>query len=448
MRRRLDLAGALVASPSVLFLDEPTTGLDPRSRNDMWDVIRELVHGGTTVLLTTQYLEEADRLADEIVVIDFGRVIAKGTADQLKAEVGGERIEIVVSDVGDLVAARQVLFSLATGEVLVEQHVPPHRTGRGRRQGPRRGARPPGRRGRRGARRRAAPAHPRRRLPQPDRLGSRRRPGRGRRMSAVLEALADGAVVAKRNLIKVKRVPELLLFTTIQPIMFILLFAYVFGSAIDLAGIDYREFLIAGIFAQTVVFGATFTGAGIADDMQKGILDRFRSLPMSRSAVLLGRTASDIVLNILTITVMSLTGLLVGWRIRTSVLEALAGFLLLLLFAYAISWIMAYVGLLVPTPEVVQNASFVLLFPATFIASTFVPTDDFPSVLRTIANWNPVSTLTQASRELFGNTSPLMHPADVWSMQHPVLYTLLWVVGILAVFVPLATWQYKRAARR
>ena len=265
-------------------------------------------------------------------------------------------------------------------------------------------------------------------------------------MSTVAETLADGAVVAKRNLIKVKRVPELLVFTTIQPIMFILLFAYVFGSAIDLDGIDYREFLIAGIFAQTVVFGATFTGAGIADDMQKGIIDRFRSLPMSRSSMLLGRTASDVLLNALSVTVMSLTGLLVGWRIRESFLEAVAGFALLLLFSYAVSWIMAYIGLIVPTPEVVQNASFIVLFPATFIANTFVPTGNFPSVLRTIADWNPVSTLTQAIRELFGNTSPALPPSDAWPMQHPVVYTLLWVAGILAVFIPLASWQYKRAA--
>jgi ABC-2 type transport system permease protein len=267
-------------------------------------------------------------------------------------------------------------------------------------------------------------------------------------MTALTETLADGAVVAKRNLIKVKRVPELLVFTTIQPIMFILLFAYVFGSAIDIPGIDYREFLIAGIFAQTVVFGATFTGAGIADDMQKGIIDRFRSLPMSRSSMLLGRTASDVLLNALSVTVMSLTGLLVGWRIRESFLEAVAGFALLLLFSYAISWIMAYVGLIVPTPEVVQNASFIILFPATFIANTFVPTNDFPSVLRTIADWNPVSTLTQATRELFGNTSPALAPSDTWSMQHPVIYTLLWIAGILAVFIPLASWQYKRASSK
>ena len=267
-------------------------------------------------------------------------------------------------------------------------------------------------------------------------------------MTALTETLADGAVVAKRNLIKVKRVPELLVFTTIQPIMFILLFAYVFGSAINLEGINYREFLIAGIFAQTVVFGATFTGAGIADDMQKGIIDRFRSLPMSRSAMLLGRTASDVLLNALSVTVMSLTGLLVGWRIRESFLEAVAAFALLLLFSYAVSWIMAYVGLIVPTPEVVQNASFIILFPATFIANTFVPTDNFPSVLRTIADWNPVSTLTQSIRELFGNTSPALPPSDAWPMQHPVVYTLLWIVGILVVFIPLASWQYKRASSK
>jgi ABC-2 type transport system permease protein len=243
-------------------------------------------------------------------------------------------------------------------------------------------------------------------------------------------------------------VPELLVFTTIQPIMFILLFAYVFGSAINPAGIDYREFLIAGIFAQTVVFGATFTGAGIADDMQKGIIDRFRSLPMSRSSMLLGRTVSDVLLNALSVTVMSLTGLVVGWRIRGSFLEAVAGFALLLLFSYAISWIFAYIGLIVPTPEVVQNASFVVLFPATFIANTFVPTNDFPTVLRTIADWNPVSALTQSTRELFGNTSAALPPPDTWAMQHPVVYTLLWVVGILAVFIPLASWQYKRAASK
>ena len=267
-------------------------------------------------------------------------------------------------------------------------------------------------------------------------------------MSGLLAALGDGAVVARRNLIKIKRVPELLVFTTLQPIMFIVLFAYVFGSAIDTGQVDYREFLIAGIFAQTVVFGATLTGAGLADDMQKGIIDRFRSLPMSRSAVLLGRTTSDVLNNVLVVTVMSLTGLAVGWRIRTSFLEAVGGFLLLLLFAYAISWIFAWIGLLVPTPEVVQSASFIVIFPLTFIANTFVPAEGLPGPLRAIAEWNPVSSVTQAARELFGNVAPGAPEPSVWSLQHPVLYTLLWVLLLLVVFIPLAARQYERAASR
>ena len=267
-------------------------------------------------------------------------------------------------------------------------------------------------------------------------------------MSALVDALGDGAVVAKRNLIKIKRIPELLVFTTLQPIMFILLFAYVIGSAVDTGAVDYREFLIAGIFTQTVVFGATLTGAGLAEDIQKGIIDRFRSLPMSRTAVLVGRTTSDVLNNVLVITVMSLTGLLIGWRIRTSFLEAVGGFLLLLLFAYAVSWIMAWVGLIVPSVEVVQSASFIVIFPITFIANTFVPSAGLPGPLRAFAEWNPVSSVTQAARELFGNVGPSTPVPEVWSLQNPVLYTLLWVAIILAVFVPLSVRAYTSAASR
>ncbi|HEX8094952.1 ABC transporter permease [Jatrophihabitans sp.] len=263
-----------------------------------------------------------------------------------------------------------------------------------------------------------------------------------------LKPITDGAIVAKRNLIKIKRVPDLLVFSTISPIMFILLFAYVFGSAIEVRGTNYREFLIPGIFAQTVIFGATLTGTGMADDIKKGIIDRFRSLPMSRSAVLIGRTGSDVANNLLIITVMSLTGLLVGWRIRSSVGEAIGGFLLLLVFAYAISWIMAWVGLIVPSVEVVNNASFVVIFPLTFIANTFVPTDNFPAPLKFVANWNPVSSVTQAARDLFGNTAADVPAPDYWSLRHPVVYTLAWVVLLLLIFIPLSVRQYKKAASR
>jgi ABC-2 type transport system permease protein len=260
-------------------------------------------------------------------------------------------------------------------------------------------------------------------------------------------ALADGAVVAKRNLIKIKRVPEVLIWTTMSPIMFVLLFAYVFGSSIEVPGVDYREYLIAGVFAQTVIFGATFTGVGLAEDMTKGIIDRFRSLPMARSAVLVGRTASDIFYNSTSIFVMTLAGLIVGWRIRTSPLEAIGGFLLLLLFAYAISWIMAFVGLKVAKVEVVNNASFMFIFPMTFIANTFVRSDFLPGPLRTFAEWNPVSAVAQGVREAFGNTGSLPEP-DVWSLANPIAYTVIWVGIILAIFVPLSVRQYKKAATR
>ena len=262
--------------------------------------------------------------------------------------------------------------------------------------------------------------------------------------------VADAAVVAKRNIIKIKRVPDLLVFTTLQPIMFVLLFSYVFGGAIDQSGdgAAYREFLIAGIFAQTVIFGATITGAGLAEDVRKGLIDRFRSLPMAPSAVLSGRTVSDVANNVLVLVVMSLTGLLVGWRIRSSVLDAVLGYLLLLVFAYAISWIMAWIGMLVPSPEVVNNAAFIVIFPITFIANTFVPLETLPTPLQTFAEWNPVSSVTQAARELFGNIPPGVPEPTAWPLQNPVLYTLIWAVVILAVFVPLANAQYRHSTSR
>ncbi|QTE30720.1 ABC transporter permease [Pengzhenrongella sicca] len=265
-------------------------------------------------------------------------------------------------------------------------------------------------------------------------------------------AIADANVVAKRNIIKIKRVPDLLVFTTLSPIMFVLLFAYVFGGAIAIGGESggaaYREYLIAGIFAQTVVFGATITGAGLAEDVKKGIIDRFRSLPMAPSAVLTGRTLSDVVNNVIVLIVMSLTGLLVGWRIRGSFLEALGGYAILLVFAYAISWVFAWVGMLVPSPEVVNNASFIIIFPITFVANTFVPLESLPSALQTFAEWNPVSTVTQAARELFGNIPPGTPEPTAWPLENPVLYTLIWSVVILAIFIPIANAQYRVSTSR
>ncbi len=280
-------------------------------------------------------------------------------------------------------------------------------------------------------------------------------------MNELAWAAADGYTVARRNLIKIKRVPEVLVFVLISPIMFVLLFVYVFGGAIDIPGVSYREWLIAGIFAQTVVFGSTFTGAGLAEDMEKGIIDRFRSLPMSRSAVIVGRTASDIVYNILSIAIMSLTGLLVGWRIHTSVAEAATGFLLLLAFSYAFSWIMAWVAMMIPSVEVINNASFMVIMPLTFVSNAFVPLETFPGPLRAFAEWNPVSAVTQAARDLFGNApsaeavaelrasgADVFSLSDAWSLNHPIAYTLVWVGVILAIFVPLSVRAYKRSATK
>ncbi|WP_436794111.1 ABC transporter permease [Actinospongicola halichondriae] len=267
-------------------------------------------------------------------------------------------------------------------------------------------------------------------------------------MTAVSLVFADAAVVAKRNVIKITRVPEVLVFVLLSPIMFVLMFSYVFGGSIDIPGSSYREFLMAGIFAQTVMFGATFTGAGIAEDMQKGIIDRFKSLPMSRSAVLAGRTASDVIYNLLSLAIMVITGLLVGWRIRGSILESIAALVLLLLFAYAISWVMALVALYVPSPEVINNASFMVIFPMSFVANTFVTSDSLPGPLQTFAEWNPVSTVTQASRELFGNIPEGTPEPTAWPLQHPVVYTLAWVVLLVGVFAPLSVRRYEKASTK
>ncbi len=267
-------------------------------------------------------------------------------------------------------------------------------------------------------------------------------------MERLKMAFADGSVVAKRNVIKIIRVPEVLVFVLISPIMFVLLFAFVFGGSIDVPGGSYKEFLIGGIFAQTVIFGATFTGAGLAEDMQKGIINRFRSLPMSQSAVVFGRTASDVIYNVLSLVIMALTGLVVGWRIHNGFMSALVGFGLLLLFAYAFSWIMALVGLSVPSVEVINNASFMVIFPLTFIANTFVPSDNLPTPLRVFAEWNPVSSVTQAARELFGNIPVGTPEPSAWPLQNPIAYTLIWIAIILIVFVPLATRKYKRVGAK
>lgn len=258
----------------------------------------------------------------------------------------------------------------------------------------------------------------------------------------------DGWSTTKRNLIKIKRVPDILVFTTLQPIMFVLLFTFVYGGAIQVPGSNYTEFLMAGIFAQTVVFGSTFSGSAMAQDLKDGIIDRFRTLPMNPSAVLIGRTNGDLLINTLSMAVMMITGLIVGWRIKSSPLEALAAVALLLLFAYAMSWVMAFIGMSVRSPEVINNVSFIVLFPLTFISNAFVPSDTLPTPLRIFAEWNPVSALVQSARELFGNVPPGTPVGDAWPQQHPIETVLIGVVLMLMVFVPLAVRKYSRVTTR
>jgi ABC-2 type transport system permease protein len=267
-------------------------------------------------------------------------------------------------------------------------------------------------------------------------------------MNTVQMAITDGMTIARRNVLKIRRMPDMLAFVIIAPIMFVLLFAYVFGSMIEVPGTSYREFMLAGVFTQTVIYGSSLTGLGLVEDLQKGIIDRFRTLPMSPAAVLIGRTGSDVISNSISLVVMALVGLVVGWRIHTPPQEALLGFLLLLLFAYALSWVMAVVGLALRTPEVYNGTGFLLIVPLSFIANTFVDPARLPGPLQVVAEWNPASAVTQAARELFGNTHPAMPVPDAWPLQHPVLASLLWTALILAVFVPLGTRLYKQAVSR
>jgi ABC transporter DrrB family efflux protein len=250
--------------------------------------------------------------------------------------------------------------------------------------------------------------------------------------------LADALVLAKRHLTQIPRIPDELIFATIQPIMFVLLFRYVFGGAIAVTGTSYVNFLMAGIFAQTVIFGSTSTGIGLATDLQRGLVDRFRSLPMAKSAVLTGRTISDLVRNTFVVIVMWTVGLLVGFRPQGPFIFWLAAAGILLLTSFAFSWISATIGMAVHSVEAAQSAGFIWLFPLTFASSAFVPTQSMPGWLRAFAEHQPVSLIVNAVRGL------LLNQPDTST----ILQALAWCVGILVVFIPLAVWEYGRRTAR
>jgi ABC transporter DrrB family efflux protein len=258
------------------------------------------------------------------------------------------------------------------------------------------------------------------------------------RRSAIVRAAYDTAAVAQRNLIALRRVPQAIVFTAIQPVIFVLLWRYVFGGALLVpAGYSsYVQFLIPGIFVQTAVFGSMGAAIGLAADLKSGLLERFRSLPMARSAVLSGRTAADVVRNIFVVTLMSIVGFLVGFRIETNILGFLAGVLLLLAFGYALSWAFASVGLWVGDPETAQAAAFPFLAILVFASSVFVPVDRMPSWLQGYATYQPVSVTASAVRGLM-----VGGPTAEW-----VIRSVIWIVLIVAVCAPLAVWRYRKTA--
>jgi ABC-2 type transport system ATP-binding protein len=527
MQRRLDLAASLVAEPAVLFLDEPTTGLDPRSRLGMWEVIRDLVAQGTTLLLTTQYLEEADELADEIVVIDHGVVIAAGTAEALKERVGGDVVEFAVADraalgraaaavaevgvappVTDEDSARVSLrvgsvgpravvdvvrtldaagveteglvlrrpslddvFLALTGHASGED---PTAAGEERRSSRAAGGRRPTRaqpadrehpaRAGRAAAEEAPDARPARAsgegapvattvlvtgagpgtalvapgpatpptLPAGSRTLPSARPPRTRR---VRDAVLDVATLTRRDLLVWSRVPTFLVFSVVQPVMFVLLFRYVFGGAIPVrVPGGYVDFLMPGIVAQSAAFASFGTAIGLARQMQRGVIDRFRAMPIARSAVLVARLTADALRMTVTVIVIVAVGYAVGFRFRNGALPAAAMVLLSIAFGLTVCTVSAYVGLAIRDEESVGSFGLIWLFPLTFVSAAFVPVRSMPGWLQAFAANQPVTIVIDELRALALGGPLALH---AWQ-------SAAWLAGILATFLPLAVRAYRR----
>ena len=257
-------------------------------------------------------------------------------------------------------------------------------------------------------------------------------------MTGLRLAASDTLVLSKRSLLRIRRQPDLLVGFTIQPVMFVLLFVYVFGGAIETPGLDYVDFLMPGIIVQSMVFGGFVTALGLAEDLKKGLIDRFRSLPMWGPAVVSGRILADVGTNVLQLVVMFAVGLAAGFRFSTSVPKVVAGMALLLVLGYAFSWVFAFIGLTASSPEASNAYGFTILFPVTFVSSAFVPVESMPSWLEPVAENNPFTTMVDAARALFVGT-----PAgnDVW-------LAVVWAVVITLVFGALSVWRYRRAVQR
>jgi ABC-2 type transport system permease protein len=261
-----------------------------------------------------------------------------------------------------------------------------------------------------------------------------------------MSALNDILIITQRQLRQLTRVPEVLIFSTIQPVMFVLLFRYVFGGSINTGQPGgYVQLLMPGIFVQTVAFTLAGTASGLAEDLKKGLIDRFRSLPISQSALVIGRTLGDSLLNIVVLTVMGIAGYVVGWRPSGGLAKVVLGFLFLLLFGYALSWLGVLVGLSASDARVVQNVSFIVTFPLTFLSNAFAPTTGMPRILQYFAEWNPVSTMVAACRELFGLQNQFGATAGSFPSEHPLITSFFYILLIMVIFIPLSLRKYRRS---
>jgi ABC transporter DrrB family efflux protein len=457
MRRRLDIGASLIARPAVLFLDEPTTGLDPRTRNDVWRYVEELVSVGTTVLLTTQYMEEAEHLADSIVVLDKGSVIAAGTAEQLKAQVGGAMLEARVSNPADLDRAAALLkaFDGAAVRVDADERLISVPTSGGTRflvaagrqfedeaialddLGIRRPSLdevflsltgkaaedpPPVA---------TAPASAKPPTAAPVRV-ARPKVATPHGMTPLLAA-RDTAGIAKRNLLRVLRTPQMLIIGAAQPALMLVLFRYVLGGAIRIPQGSYVNFVVPAVFVEAALIGGMTTAIGLAQDLKSGIINRFRSLPMARSAVLAGRTLADLSRSFVSLAIMVVLGLLVGFRFHSTVLAVIAGMALIIAFGYAFSWLFAAIGLATKDPETAQVASILPFFVLLFASNAVVPVATMPSWLQGFSRHQPLSVTVTALRALFEG-GPAAH--YVWQ-------SLAWSAGISVVFFAVALRLYR-----
>ncbi len=469
MRRRLDVGASLIGRPRVLFLDEPTTGLDPRTRNDVWRFVQDLVADGTTVLLTTQYMEEAEHLAHRIAVLDSGSIVAQGTAAELKDRLGGDVLEARVTSAADLDRAAALIAQLGQGEPRIDADQRSVSV-------PTKGAtqvliaagqrlqeegvalddlgirhpslddvflaltgRPGG--GEDGAIGGEAPVlvapaapdgHPRP-APAPQPASAPQPMPAAPRPHLSAAALRDVAGVARRNLLRIVRNPRLLVISALQPALLLVLFRYVLGGAIHIPGVSYVDYIVPAVFIEAVMIGSMATAIGLADDLRSGVIDRFRSLPMARSAVLAGRTLADLARSVFSLALMVGLGLLVGFSFHGSIGAIIAGLLLVIFFGYCFSWIYASIGLLTKDPETAQVAGILPFFILVFASSAIVPVATMPGWLQPFARHQPVSVTINAVRALLQG-----EPTHHWVWQ-----SLAWSGGILIVFFALAVRLYR-----